>query len=771
MASETAHKCLYITQEQSELPVWHQIQNNGSLGPDELEIRYASTVDDMNNLSLEDFSDEENELQDEGASNFRLRKYQSELADIALTGRNCIICAPTGSGKTKVAIEIIQEHLKRVPNAKVAFFANTVHLVLQQHKAIERHLPSYKVLSLTGKSKDSLQLHMLLHGYHVVVLSPTILVNHLCGKRPSLAEGISAFTLLVFDECHHTQKDESYNEVMYYYLKEKRKGLSRKSLPQIVGLTASIGIDKATNIEDATRNIMKICGNLDVDHLAVVKRNIDELREIVPMPEEYQEELVENTSIEVRTKIYDIMERLEAIAEHYAKELNDGNVSNCMRRAPSSKKCVEYCQWVCSLRKAVTELEIDDGTPRTLAFRYLDIITDYLQAYHLSLETLDLAQVEDVMNHLDQSFTSFGPEMNPERSEQEERFYEFFLDLKETATGQRIFINPNLEKLAARLRENVINRTDDARAIVFVRTRVLSEAVASWLNRCGEVDLMGLNAKKFTGSTASEDQGGMSVAEQNFVMDNFRSGKVRVLIATSIAEEGVDIPECNVVIRYNYARNEISKVQTRGRSRTFGGVSVLLAMPAVVQRERMNCERERLMQKALFQISEKSSAQFSTEIDAYQKKLFAEWDVKAMTEEERKRKFKDVQFRVLCRGCKKISVHSSEMRTINATHRISISRKLLDHIRIEPTKAKSYDGVTFGGTAYCRGETKPGKRCGYRIGKFLSHKGCPFITLGCDKLIFVRDHAQHPDPQIKQWKDVEYYMEELSIEQLHKYAT
>ena len=63
-ASKAVPICLNITQEQLEMPVWHQIQNNGFLDPGDFEIRYASTVDDMSNLSLEDnFSDEENELQ------------------------------------------------------------------------------------------------------------------------------------------------------------------------------------------------------------------------------------------------------------------------------------------------------------------------------------------------------------------------------------------------------------------------------------------------------------------------------------------------------------------------------------------------------------------------------------------------------------------------------------------------------------------------------------------------------------------------------------
>lgn len=43
----------------------------------------------------------------------QLRCYQKELAQHAVNGENAIICAPTGSGKTIVAIEIMDRHILR----------------------------------------------------------------------------------------------------------------------------------------------------------------------------------------------------------------------------------------------------------------------------------------------------------------------------------------------------------------------------------------------------------------------------------------------------------------------------------------------------------------------------------------------------------------------------------------------------------------------------------------------------------------------------------
>lgn len=58
----------------------------------------------------------------------------------------------------------------------------------------------------------------------------------------------------------------------------------------------------------------------------------------------------------------------------------------------------------------------------------------------------------------------------------------------------------------------------------------------------------------------------MTTAEQDEILKRFRSGDVKLLVSTSVGEEGIDIPECNLVIKYNHVGNEVTTVQTRGKN-------------------------------------------------------------------------------------------------------------------------------------------------------------------------------------------------------------
>lgn len=53
--------------------------------------------------------------------------------------------------------------------------------------------------------------------------------------------------------------------------------------------------------------------------------------------------------------------------------------------------------------------------------------------------------------------------------------------------------------------------------------------------------------------------------EQQDVITLFRYGELNLLFSTSVAEEGLDIPECNIVVRYGLMTNEIAMVQVAPR--------------------------------------------------------------------------------------------------------------------------------------------------------------------------------------------------------------
>ena len=74
-----------------------------------------------------------------------------------------------------------------------------------------------------------------------------------------------------------------------------------------------------------------------------------------------------------------------------------------------------------------------------------------------------------------------------------------------------------------------------------------------------------------------------------------------LLVATDVAQEGLDVPSCNFVVRYNFVSNEIGSVQSKGRARAANSECYLIVEQGSTEeaRERANVERERRMVAAL----------------------------------------------------------------------------------------------------------------------------------------------------------------------------
>ena len=62
---------------------------------------------------------------------------------------------------------------------------------------------------------------------------------------------------------------------------------------------------------------------------------------------------------------------------------------------------------------------------------------------------------------------------------------------------------------------------------------------------------------------------GMTPRVLEDVLHYFKGGLHKILIATSVAEEGLDVQKCNYVIRYLHVTNDIARIQSRGLANSF----------------------------------------------------------------------------------------------------------------------------------------------------------------------------------------------------------
>jgi translation initiation factor 4A len=78
------------------------------------------------------------------------------------------------------------------------------------------------------------------------------------------------------------------------------------------------------------------------------------------------------------------------------------------------------------------------------------------------------------------------------------------------------------------------------------------------------------------GFSVSQIHGDMEQRERTFVMNNFRNGKTRVLIATDIIARGIDVQQVSLVINYDIPKDKECYIHRIGRSGRHGrkGVSI-----------------------------------------------------------------------------------------------------------------------------------------------------------------------------------------------------
>jgi ERCC4-related helicase len=461
-----------------------------------------------------------------------MRTYQEELYD-ECTKQNIMCVLPTGSGKTLIAANVIKYVLKNENSTKqkyVVFLVCTSTLVDQQQKAIRDVVPSDKsVGGFTGGMSLFYDEKTRKLKNDVTIMTAALLLNAL----QSIPDLLSHISLLVLDECHNTRKDHPYRQLMTkHYLPMKIEGLPK---PKILGLTASPAAKET--IGETLIHLLQLCHDLDC-RVRQVTRNNDELDKHVHKPD-IQEILVDMDaeSLELREFLRGILKPTKELIKDILQsamsfEFGSDEYENAVKsmEEKSLDKDISISQWGLNCGKMSAKKLVTIMCKLNEAL----IILDNRSAYACWLHILEFIKESKQDQQLGKVLADVGVTQD-----------RFALETLPRNCAKRTAVLKLLEK--------------GATALIFVKSREDANELKPFI----EQNLQ-LKCQLLLGHGSMY---GMSSFKQVETVKAFREGKLSVLIATSVAEEGLDIPSCGMVIRMHGVNTALELIQSRGRAR------------------------------------------------------------------------------------------------------------------------------------------------------------------------------------------------------------
>ena len=481
------------------------------------------------------------------------RQYQLNLLKSAQKG-NTLLVLPTGLGKTVVALLLASRKLEEAPakrgrgGVQVLMMAPTKPLV-EQHYAFFRsalkgaHGPDEKgdgpsVGQMTGEVPPQ-ERELLWKTCDVVIATPQVAKNDLAAQRLSLGQ----LRLMVLDEAHRATGDYAYASLAKSYLDDSAgKG-------HILGLTASPGGN--------ARDILGVCQTLGITQIDV---RTEEDLDVAPYVHAIQVDWID----------VDIPSDYKIIASKVRRAL-DREVRPLQEAGLVKRGNYVSMRDLLDARAGISKLL--DRTPYKNRGPIWGLSTAQSKAMKLNhaLEYIETQGREVFLTYmqrlLDES-KSKGGSRNVRRLANDPDLIEAYgLAQKSTATHPKV-------DAASKLVARALQADPGARIILFAHFRETAEVLVQRLEKVPDAKPV-----RFVGQATKGADIGLSQKEQVALIQDFSAGKYNVLVATSVAEEGLDIPEVDHVIFYEPVPSEIRTIQRRGRTgrRREGRVEVLVA--------------------------------------------------------------------------------------------------------------------------------------------------------------------------------------------------
>ena len=450
------------------------------------------------------------------------RDYQNTIFETCKE-KDCLVVLPTGTGKTLIALMLAIERFKKFPLEKIVILAPTRPLIEQHFESFKKSLPEdwADMQLFTGKTVADKRKEIW-RTAEFIFSTPQCIANDLDKNLYKLDE----VALLVVDECHRCLKNYAYNRVAQKY---KMQATNKR----VLGLTASPGSDKET--------ITGVCENLGIK---AVEIRTTESPDVKPYLQELEFQKIE---VDFPPEFIEIKVLLEEI---YNKKISELKHRKALFGYPSKVM----------LLKIQGRLMTKRGKRNFNDMLAVSACATALKISH----ALTLLETQTMS-----SFIAYLQDLFKQAAEKKSKGVQKLVKDPCFAKAYLLATTLNREHPKIKILKDVVEKQfqkePNSKIIIFAQFRETVRTISEELNK-----IPGINATNFVGQ-AMKDHGegrmtGLKQREQKALIEKFKTGEINILVATSIAEEGLDIPEVNEVIFYEPIPSAIRSIQRRGRT-------------------------------------------------------------------------------------------------------------------------------------------------------------------------------------------------------------
>ena len=463
------------------------------------------------------------------------RLYQKKIAEAA-SDRNTLVILPTALGKTIISVLVAADTLYHYRDVKVLIMAPTRPLVMQHRNSFMKllKLGENDTVLLTGTTSPEYRRAGWEGNARVIFATPQVVRNDLLAGRLSLER----YGLLVFDECHRAVKEYAYTDIAQCYM-------AQAHYPLILGMTASPGSD--------LNRVLEVCRNLRVEKVEYRSEDDPDVKSYIQ-------------PIELEWKMVDLpheyLELLSCIKSMLNKRLNwlyNAGVIRVKAEYVTRKRLIEAgSELRYTLEKSLKE---EQGK-----------IFAAIMNQSLALTLFHMRELLETQGWW--TLKAFLAKVEQEKTEK--RSYRVLVNDTEYKTlrnrlDTHLLDHPKLDVMKTIVGDQ-IKRKFSSRMLIFTQYRDTASHLVSELNT-----VLGVKAARFVGQASKLTDKGLTQEEQAERIKQLEDGELNVLVATSIAEEGLDIPAVDHVIFYEPIPSEIRYIQRRGRTgrKSPGKVTIL----------------------------------------------------------------------------------------------------------------------------------------------------------------------------------------------------